>query len=845
MSDRPSASAGVGPQPPTRAARQWALGTFTVLVLLAGSLGMLSHAGLWEPVELEAAELSRRIAGGLLGASAADATREDLPTRGELGRGELPFTSVALGFKLLGLSTWAGRLPLALWGLLGLLVLFWGTRRLVGGRVGWIAALVLGTTPLYFLQSRTLLGDITNLAAVSAAMTGLAVAVFDTRDLRGRAVGLGIGLVALGAAFLSRGLLHGVAVPLLGVGLAWLCTAVTRAPRDGVGALVGSASLVGGMLAIAFGAHAIAVTPPEHYSMLIGATATGVQPRTTFEGQLRDAAHALFPWSALAPFAAGRVLRLPPGLGEADASRHVGLRLTALATSGSALLVVSALAPIVGSIAFPAPAAVAVLIALSLHDFDEGAEPSRAWGLGVAALALVLAVDFKNLPEKLLVAFAVPAASFPQGFVPGSTSLLLVLTLVCAAVFVLLVQEHPPAAARTFVAADYARWPRTLRTLWGSNLLFAVLAVECALVCFELLLLLSERLFHFRAIDELGDVTRLGVRAGWLLVLCLCVAPLLSLAARDSVRVLVSLGAHLPSRWTRRGELRFLRGTVAAVLVSLCGVFLSLVQYPAILRQLTPNDAFDSYRRVARRGEPLGLLGTNAAAVRYQSGGTVQQWFSADAALDWLLATNERRFLVVRAKELAALNAAHRRRAPQRRNLPVVEAGRGELLLASNRLGPGELDQNPLAEVVLDGAPRPSRPMDAQLGSSLQVLGWDVLDEGRAPVNDISPNVSYRFVIYYRVLAPFDGAWETFVHVEGFQRRYNADHATAGGRYPFALWGVGDVIADAHGLELDSSFPAGVYQVFFGLFAGEQRLPVGRGPHEDNRVVAGDLRLTQ
>ncbi|HYO96982.1 MAG TPA: hypothetical protein VER33_20865, partial [Polyangiaceae bacterium] len=90
MSDRPSASAGVGPQPPTRAARQWALGTFTVLVLLAGSLGMLSHAGLWEPVELEAAELSRRIAGGLLGASAADATREDLPTRGELGRGELP-----------------------------------------------------------------------------------------------------------------------------------------------------------------------------------------------------------------------------------------------------------------------------------------------------------------------------------------------------------------------------------------------------------------------------------------------------------------------------------------------------------------------------------------------------------------------------------------------------------------------------------------------------------------------------------------------------------------------------------------------------------------------------------
>jgi hypothetical protein len=425
---------------------------------------------------------------------------------------------------------------------------------------------------------------------------------------------------------------------------------------------------------------------------------------------------------------------------------------------------------------------------------------------------------------------------------------LLVLTVVCASGFVLLVQENPPASARTFVAGEYARWPRALRTLWGSKLLFAVLAVECALVCFELLVFLSQRLLHFRAIDELGDVARVGVRAGWVLVLCVCAAPLLTLAARDGVRVLVSLGAHLPTPWARRAPLaalRFQRGTAAAVVMSLCGVFLSLVQYPGILRQLTPSDAFDSYRRVARPGEPLGLLGASAAAVRYQSGGAVEQWSRPEAALDWLLASNERRFLLVRSKELAALNSAHRRRGPKSRNLPVVDAGRGELLLASNRLGPDELNQNPFAELVVDVAPRPSRPLDVQLGSSLQVLGWDVLDEQSAPVSVISPNVAYRFVIYYRVLAAFDGAWETFVHVEGFQRRYNADHATAGGRYPFALWQVGDVIADAHWMELDSSFPAGVYQVYFGLYAGERRLPVRRGSHEGDRVVAGDLRLTQ
>jgi hypothetical protein len=84
--------------------------------------GPIFKSGIWDPFELRSLELARRIALGLYGATGLElaGVSNALPTRGEVDRGELPFTAMALGLRLFGLHAWAGGLPVVVAALLGL-----------------------------------------------------------------------------------------------------------------------------------------------------------------------------------------------------------------------------------------------------------------------------------------------------------------------------------------------------------------------------------------------------------------------------------------------------------------------------------------------------------------------------------------------------------------------------------------------------------------------------------------------------------------------------------------------------------------------------------------------------
>src|SRR5580658_6105173 len=94
---------------------------------------VLAKSGIWDPYELDAADLARRIAVRVFGARSLElpSANNVLPTLNDLRMGELPFTSMALGFKLFGLRDWTGRLPLAVWGLVGAFALYELLARLV------------------------------------------------------------------------------------------------------------------------------------------------------------------------------------------------------------------------------------------------------------------------------------------------------------------------------------------------------------------------------------------------------------------------------------------------------------------------------------------------------------------------------------------------------------------------------------------------------------------------------------------------------------------------------------------------------------------------------------------
>ncbi|MEO7332095.1 MAG: glycosyltransferase family 39 protein, partial [Minicystis sp.] len=142
---------------------------------------ILGQSGIWDPYELDAADLARRIALRVFHATALElpSAASTLPTLTDLKMGELPFTSMALGFRVFGLHDWAGRLPLAIWAFAAVGALVALLARLVDRRAALYAACALVTMPLFFLQARTMLGEVVTMAAVTLAFCGLLGALLD------------------------------------------------------------------------------------------------------------------------------------------------------------------------------------------------------------------------------------------------------------------------------------------------------------------------------------------------------------------------------------------------------------------------------------------------------------------------------------------------------------------------------------------------------------------------------------------------------------------------------------------------------------------------------------------
>lgn len=230
-----------------------------VVAVIAGWLFFkdMSKLGLWDPHELALADQGcrRAAATGKIDISScgvdAGAKPADL-------RPIVMVQSVAMGFRLLGVSEQAGRLPLALWALAGAIAVTLAVGRLVDARAGIFAGIALSTMPSYLVQSRLILGDAATMGAFALALSGLAVAAFD-RESNGapppwqaRLPWVVVGAVGVAAGVGCRGLAVGCA-PAAAVGLAWLVrvanverAADSRAPLF---TLVGAAIVAGGIAA--------------------------------------------------------------------------------------------------------------------------------------------------------------------------------------------------------------------------------------------------------------------------------------------------------------------------------------------------------------------------------------------------------------------------------------------------------------------------------------------------------------------------------------------------------------------------------------------------------------------
>jgi len=821
--------------------RPWLLGLAAV-VTLASLFGPISASGIWDPHELRIADLARRIALNLLGGHnlALQDAVNSVPTLGELARGQLPFSSVAVGFRLFGLHAWAGRLPLALWGLVGVLVTYALVSRLADRAAGAFAALALSTMPLYFLHARTILGDIVTISAIAIATAGLGIAAFDRepgvksyRTSR-RTLWLLFGLIGLGAGFGARGVLIGVAIPALGVGATWLVALLSgRHSRERLGDAAGALSLLIGAAALFIGLKVLFGSPEhaEHFSALLGAKVDRARQRPAFDYVIMYLGHGLFPWSALIPFAIARMLRAPTGVNRASFERESSLRMLLLTVAAVGYGVYSVMAPTVGHLPFGAVAAFAGIVALALRDFERGAPGSRTIAMGVAAFAVFFYEDFREIPIKGLSAFGIKAAKFPDSFKQTGIHFIELGTAVFLLLFFFSFMERQREAGQRFDRDEYLAWPRQLVSLWNGNLLFGAIVAEASLAGIALLSWLSHRFFHWQQFESMGAMERKLAYVAWIaLPIVFMLLPAGALLLRDCFRYVY-------------GRFKLSRAAGSMLGVVACGLTLSLGYYPALAAQISPKEVFESYKTLAHRGEALGMMGVSAGSASYYAGREVPTFGTTTEAFNWLMQGAGRRWLVSRADALPEMNSMFRRQTNPPRNLPVLDARSSEIMLVSNKLGSSEDNKNPFDNWILTGRPKPMHPLDGNFGGQLDAIGWSVATPDGKPADAVVPGRPYKLTLYYKVIAPISGNWKTFVHIDGFQRRFNADHDTLEGKYPFNLWHVGDYIADIHEFSLEPNFTPGDYHLFFGLFIGNRRLPVKRGRAHDNRLEAGVFRV--
>lgn len=806
--------------------RHWPL----CLALVAVGFGLfygVFTGGLWAPYELRTAELARRIAVNLLGGHELQLPAADnsLPIRADLGRGELPFTFVALGFRLFGLSPWAGRLSLALWAVAGLLALYAALTRLTERRLALYAVLVLASTPLYFLQARTLLGDAVTLASFAIAWSGLSVACLCEDVSPGGRAGFAL-LGALGAyaGFWCRGPIVSVAVPALAVAVAGLLRRPFAAPARW--ATLGAG--VVGVLALVLGVSGASIADKSgDYSVLVGTSQVTPPALPTFDVGLGELTHAAFPWSAAAPL----VLALLVTRGGAPSTRAT-VNAAALGLAAS-LFAASWLAPTLGVTVLPAVCCLAVLVAAALRAVEAGRLGSPLLALLTAALTLLIGFDLHENPDKLLTGFGLRGAVLPESLESSASKLWLggACCLALVAASCLYERGAQKTRAPRFERAEYVRVLSALNDAFAGNLVFGLLLLEAALVGFLVLCGLADRV----ALPQLQSFGSFSRKLAALGALALPLSPLAvigALALRDATRWLFDARSHGVTR---------AQGVLLAF--AALGGAASLGFYPSLARQVSPTQAFESFRRMRQPGDMLGVLGELSGAARYQGVPDAESFDRVDEAFAFLTESESaRRFLVLRQSDLAELNAQFR--ALRHRNLPILEAGSSEVRLGSNLLRAGERSQNPLDLLVLDAAPAIARPLDAVLDEKLQVLGFSLRSSTGELETSLVPARAYQLSFYFKVLEPLgDEAWQVFLHIDGFQRRFNADHEPLGGRYPQQLWRAGDVLVDTTEVRLEPNFSAGPYHLYVGLFSGDRRLPVSRGPQSDDRIVAGVLQV--
>jgi len=769
-----------------------------VLFAVALVLPRLGSFGFWDPWELKIAEHVRDMASS---ASLFDVTVEKrFPAQPPLD-----LILGAIGMRIFSVGEFGGRIGNGLCAILAILAVYWAGLGLFRRRAAVLAALTLGSFPLFVLESRQLTSDMPLIAGLALALGGLGRYAWPGDGVR-RLRDLAVGAVGLLIGLLSGGAMLGVVLPSLALAGA-LVVAFGLKPRTvegaalcqpgigpdvsadvsfGQGLLVkgarGRAALIGvallGVLLLVwtFAAGNVA----GRFSLLLGGIPKSATPTTTFEFFVKQLGFGLFPWSALAVFALGRPLIRLGGGGEPDGDRLAFSQLYLLVFAAFGFGLSSLFVIMTGDARFVALAPIALAVGSLLDEALEGERTEPVLGLLVATGTMVVARDFVLEPEEL-------------------------------------VSVHTLAKVT---------WPSVIK--------------------------MGPAFMVFGTLFAVGIYTGFATRGRAL--------------GRVAMRDLGKAGT-----WRRRIESAVVEAgrwgiQVAVGSAVLFALVVGLHLVPTLSKHMSFKPLLESYTKFASHGERIGRYKVEAQGAGFYSRKEMVDLASLDRVAEFLRSA-DRVFALVSANEKGAIDAALR---SARVDYFVVDASSSRFLLLSNRLDPGEKDQNPLkkdvwmapqlprmvtAEPAAPGGeptqksewpdqPAPWKwriPMHTMFEESIELVGADFPPTIRRPG-------SIPLTLYFRVHKKPKPGFRIFVHFDApNEPRLLGDHPLVNGTFPTDYWLPGEYIRDTFDVEVPlMTTPAGRYTLLLGFWPGGEgkRLKVTSG-HNDgaDRTQVGFIEI--
>lgn len=525
--------------------RWWSL---TAVVALASVLLFvgLGRSGYWEPHEVGVVtSLVRNEESKATEQPAAKPAASDAAKPGQHAQAQpcpppsapLPLSTriASVGETFFGTGEMGTRAPLALLGLLVVLLTWLVTRLYFGARAGLLAAVVALSFPAILFGSRQLTGAMPSVIGATMAVTGMVVLAWPPRGAPPLYSLLGALLAALGlfVGYESSGLLLGVAVPATAVALAGLAVTVAamqRWRRHGElgGEAVRVAAITAVVGAVAIGAVLVFVRAvfdwlpagTDDREILghtlvpcVGATKAAMGSwrgtgdlEVNFDALLEQVAFGAFPWVALAPIAIGR-LAFADGV---DRKTLAGYAL--FAWTSLTWLVGGVIERKVGAVLYPALPGLAIGIGAWLaerwpttsDDAQDQRAPAPLVALFVALAAIVLGKDIVAFPD---VFTGLEVAGGTYTFPPGlhlHVAMIVFALFFAAASFAGIAMDRP---------GPVNTWPQRVAR-WGLPAALAVSIVMALFLSQVWTPLLSRKLSSRRTFDVLGEVRKSGEKLG-------------------------------------------------------------------------------------------------------------------------------------------------------------------------------------------------------------------------------------------------------------------------------------------------------------------------------------------